>query len=301
MKRFWEKRWLPFLALIPFLLYAAAAVWTSTRNVSQLPVLMYHHVSEDVASDMVISPARFEAHMTALKEHGWNSVTIRQLIEFGEQGTPLPDHPVLITFDDGYTSNLELAAPILERSGLNAVIFVIGINAGQSVYAHSGQPLDPPRFALEDARPYLESGVLEVESHTFDLHQRADYGYSGREGVLPLADEPEEAYRQVLASDCRQARRLLAQELGQQVTALAYPFGLVSKEADRIFGEEGIKVTVTSVFGPNQIRGGDPASLRMLNRYAITDNTSTQELLDLVNWHKETFGEKVLRHLGLEP
>lgn len=95
--------------------------------------------------------------MTALKEHGWNSVTIRQLIEFGEQGTPLPDHPVLITFDDGYTSNLELAAPILERYGLNAVIFVIGINAGQSVYAHSGQPLDPPRFALEDARPL--SGV----------------------------------------------------------------------------------------------------------------------------------------------
>ena len=60
-------------------------------------------------------------------------------------------------------------------------------------------------------------------------------------------------------------------------------------------------MTVTSVFGPNQIRGGDPASLRMLNRYAITDNPSTQELLDLVNWHKETFGEKVLRHLGLEP
>ena len=118
--------------------------------------------------------------------------------------------------------------------------------------------------------------------------------------MLPLADEPEEAYRQVLASDCRQARRLFAQELGQQVTALAYPFGLVSKEADRIFGEEGIKVTVTSVFGPNQIRGGDPASLRMLNRYAITDNTSTQELLDLVNWHKETFGEKVQSNLGQE-
>ena len=111
---------------------------------AQVPVLMYHHISEDVATDMVISPARFEAHMAALKEHGWNSVTIRQLIEFGEQGTPLPDHPVLITFDDGYTSNLELAAPILERHGLNAVIFVIGINAGQSVYAHSGQPLDPP-------------------------------------------------------------------------------------------------------------------------------------------------------------
>ena len=220
MKRFWKKRWLPLPVLIPLLLYAAAAVWTSTRNVSQLPVLMYHHISEDVATDMVISPARFEAHMAALKEHGWNSVTIRQLIEFGEQGTPLPDHPVLITFDDGYTSNLELAAPILERHGLNAVIFVIGINAGQSVYAHSGQPLDPPRFALKDVRPYLESGVLEVESHTFDLHQRADYGYSGREGVLPLAGEPEDAYRQVLAGDCRQARQLFAQELGQQVTAL---------------------------------------------------------------------------------
>ena len=75
MKRFWKKRWLPLPVLIPLLLYAAAAVWTSTRNVSQLPVLMYHHISEDVATDMVISPARFEAHMAALKEHGWNSVT----------------------------------------------------------------------------------------------------------------------------------------------------------------------------------------------------------------------------------
>lgn len=191
MKRFWEKRWLPFLALIPFLLYAAAAVWTSTRNVSQLPVLMYHHVSEDVASDMVISPARFEAHMTALKEHGWNSVTIRQLIEFGEQGTPLPDHPVLITFDDGYTSNLELAAPILERYGLNAVIFVIGINAGRASMPTRASPWTRPASPWRTPGPYLESGVLEVESHTFDLHQRADYGYSGREGVLPLADEPE--------------------------------------------------------------------------------------------------------------
>ena len=62
MKRFWKKRWLPLPVLIPLLLYAAAAVWTSTRNVSQLPVLMYHHISEDVATDMVISPARFEAH-----------------------------------------------------------------------------------------------------------------------------------------------------------------------------------------------------------------------------------------------
>ena len=46
MKRFWKKRWLPLPVLIPLLLYAAAAVWTSTRNVSQLPVLMYHHISE---------------------------------------------------------------------------------------------------------------------------------------------------------------------------------------------------------------------------------------------------------------
>ena len=69
MKRFWKKRWLPLPVLIPLLLYAAAAVWTSTRNVSQLPVLMYHHISEDGATDMVISPARFAAHLAALKEH----------------------------------------------------------------------------------------------------------------------------------------------------------------------------------------------------------------------------------------
>ena len=177
-----EKRWLPLPVLIPLLLYAAAAVWTSTRNVSQLPVLMYHHISEDVATDMVISPARFEAHMAALKEHGWNSVTIRQLIEFGEQGPRSPDHPVLITFDDGYTSNLELAAPHPGAPWPERRHLCHRDQRRAERLCPLGPALDPPRFALKDVRPYLESGVLEVESHTFDLHQRADYGYSGREG-----------------------------------------------------------------------------------------------------------------------
>ena len=144
--------------------------------------------------------------------------------------------------------------------------------------------------------------MLEVESHTFDLHQRADYGYSGREGVLPPGGRAGGCLPPGPRRRLPSGRQLFAQELGQQVTALAYPFGLVSQEADRIFGEEGIKVTVTSVFGPNQIRGGDPASLRMLNRYAITDNTSTQELLDLVNWHKgDLLGKRSCAIWGWSP
>ena len=294
-------RLLILLALAAALVLSGLGLWVAGRGPSsQLPVLMYHHLAPTAGSNMVVTPGAFEQQMAALAQNGWHSVTTQQLIDYADKGTPLPEKAVLITFDDGYTSNLELAGSVLERYGLNAVIFVIGINAGQAVYAHSGQPLDPPRFALEEARPYLDSGVLELQSHTYDMHQLESYGFSGRDGVLPLEGESQEEYAQALAADCQKERDLFQEHLGQEITALAYPFGFHCQQAEEILTREGIRLTVTTQSGPNQIRAGDPASIRLLNRYTITDQTSQEELLGLLNWRQETFFEKVLRHLGVE-
>ena len=247
----------------------------------RLPVLMYHHIGEGT-SDMTVSPERFEEQMAALAENGWHSVTIPQLTAFVDHGVPLPSKPVLITFDDGYASNLEFAAPVLERYGMSAVIFVIGINAGRDTYLHTGEPLLPERFALEDAAVLCDSGVLEIQSHTFDLHQLDRYGISGRNGVLPLPGEPEEDYRRVLAEDFRKEQALFAGHLGTAVTALAYPFGLCCDGAEEVFSGLGVRVTFTTTPGINRIRRNAPETLHRLCRYTITDRMAAGDLLWLL-------------------
>lgn len=269
------------LALLAFgILCAILALYP--RSVS-LPVLMYHHIDQDVSSDMTVSPARFEEQIAALTQDGWHSITIAQLIDFVDHGTPLPPKPVLITFDDGYASNLELAAPILERYGQHGIIFVIGINAGQTHYPHTGQPLTPARFALEDAVPYLESGALELQSHTFDLHQRASYGISGREGVLPLPQETEDAYRQILFRDTEKQQALFHTHLGTAITALAYPFGFSCPQSDQIFSTLGIRATFTTTPGTNMVYKNKPKTLHLMSRYTITDRMAAEDILWLLS------------------
>ena len=69
-----------------------------------LPIVMYHGLSEDPAAwgDYVISPAQFEADLRYLREQGYTTVTVADLLAYVDEGTALPERPVMLTFDDGY-------------------------------------------------------------------------------------------------------------------------------------------------------------------------------------------------------
>lgn len=244
-----------------------------------LPVLMYHHFDQESTLSTVVSVDRFREQMTALRDAGYHAVTLSQVLAYAREGAALPDKPVLITMDDGYTSNLTLAAPILEELGMCATVFVIGVNEGETVYVHSGEPLTPPRFSYEEAAPWVEKGVLDLQSHTYDLHQLSSYGYSGRDGVLPLEGESDEAYQAVLREDAAQFRQRREDRAATDLVALAYPFGYWSEEADRLLEEEGFLLTFTIQERTNYLRAGDMSSLRLLGRYNVTDSTSGAALI----------------------
>ncbi len=296
-----RKRLLVVVSAVVLILGVSVALYVRAlrKDTVPLPVLMYHHLDQVAGNDWVVTPEQFETQMRTISENGWHSVTVDQLIACVDEGAALPEKPVLITFDDGYTSNLEIAAPILEKYGLHGVIFVVGINAGQQYYAHTGEPLTPPRFALEEAREWIDRGVIELASHTYDMHQDASQGWSGHDGVLAKEDESEEEYRQKLTDDMEKERALFREKLGIGFQAFSFPFGFFNEKADEILKSEGIRLTVTTNYAPNLIRKGDPDSLHLLNRYTITDRTTPEELLGLLNWKKGDIVEKVLRHLGI--
>jgi peptidoglycan/xylan/chitin deacetylase (PgdA/CDA1 family) len=98
------------------------------RPAQALPILAYHRVFDvppGYPFDTGVidcTPAAFDEQMATLRRH-FSVVGIDEVLAF-VAGEPLPPNPVMITFDDGYVDNHNLALPILRRHGIRAVFFV---------------------------------------------------------------------------------------------------------------------------------------------------------------------------------
>jgi peptidoglycan/xylan/chitin deacetylase (PgdA/CDA1 family) len=178
---------------------------------SALRVLMYHKVNDTRHNSVTVPPALFDRQMGALASLGYEVVSLDEAIAHYTLGAPLPLHPVMLTFDDGYEDNLRHALPILERHGYPATLFV--------PIAFVGDPLPLPherRLRAEGiTNPVLDwDGVLELERRGVRIES---HGISHR----PLADlDLGDAAREILVS-----KRRLEEVLGRRVSAFAYVKG----------------------------------------------------------------------------
>ena len=125
-----------------------------------LPILMYHHVMNPSAADseltrgLTVDPASFEAQLSYLQQQGYQSVSMRQLFGALYYGEPLPNKPVLLTFDDGYADNYFQAAPVLEKYGFTGIFYIITGLVGSEGYMSWEQVLE------------LEQKGMEIGAHT---------------------------------------------------------------------------------------------------------------------------------------
>ena len=117
-----------------FLIFSVLHFWfaasVSAEQVQGIPVLLYHHVTDQEPSGpLTVSPKEFKRQLTLLRTHGFQTISLAQLGSFmrGEQ-IRLPFRPILITFDDGHADNFFQAFPALKEVGYSAAIFMVGIN-----------------------------------------------------------------------------------------------------------------------------------------------------------------------------
>jgi peptidoglycan/xylan/chitin deacetylase (PgdA/CDA1 family) len=93
-----------------------------------LPVLTFHRVTGGgqgyLFDDGVVdsTPEDFAHQMQLVADH-FRPVSIEEVRRY-VQGGALPNNPLLVTFDDGYRDNYEVALPILRRLGIPAVFFI---------------------------------------------------------------------------------------------------------------------------------------------------------------------------------
>jgi len=96
-------------------------------------VLAYHRVASPPQDPqlMCVSPAHFAEHLRLMRQAG-ECVTLRDLVRWGAVGH-VPRRAIVVTFDDGYADNLEVAEPLLRAAGVPATVFVAsgGLDVGR--------------------------------------------------------------------------------------------------------------------------------------------------------------------------
>lgn len=234
----------------------------------KLPVLMYHHVVEDgqECNDMTVTVSRLREDLQWLKDNGYTTVLPRELAA----GEALPKKPVLITFDDGYRSNYDLAFPLFQEFEAKAVISVM-------VYMPDHAASDFITWAM--CREMSETGLVEIGSHSYALHNLDERGGSfdpeGINGIQRAPEETDGEFQTRVLDDIRLSYDLIAEKLEQPPAFFAYPFGLTEPDADGLI-QELFPVTAVTTPKTADLSGG----LYNLPRYTVTMGKSLDSILN---------------------
>ncbi|MEU7645492.1 polysaccharide deacetylase family protein [Streptomyces huasconensis] len=183
----------------------------------RVPILMYHSVARlpnAATHDLSVAPDAFARQMEVLGERGFTPLTTAQLAAaWRSPGGPLPDRPVLITFDDGYEGVHRHALPVLARHGFASTLFV---STGWLRGEHdTGGGLDL-MLDWDQVRELAAAGT-EIGGHSH-THPELDQ----------LGDEE-------LRTELGRCRDIVADELGAPPASFAYPYGYSSRRVrDRV-------------------------------------------------------------------
>jgi peptidoglycan/xylan/chitin deacetylase (PgdA/CDA1 family) len=141
---------------------ARDAVIPPGRSTVQVPILMYHYIrvppsyeGDRIGWGLSTSPTDFRQQMDYLDQHGYHPITLTDLRAYLNGKRPLPDRPVVLTFDDGYADLYTQAFPVLKRHHFKAVAYIVSGFVGRT-----GENVSPDQVREMDAYG------IEIGAHT---------------------------------------------------------------------------------------------------------------------------------------
>ncbi|WP_018923006.1 polysaccharide deacetylase family protein [Salsuginibacillus kocurii] len=230
-----------------------------------ITVLMYHHFDDDeeAASSVTVPTERFEDQLEALQEEGYETITEEKLAAFyNGEDVDMPEKPLVITIDDGYESNYEIAYPLLDEMEMHATIYVVTSYRGET-------PGSNPHFGWDEAAEMAESEYIDIQNHSHDLHHYVET--EDGEGA-PLINqkvvdgelESEEEYMERIIEDFETSEELIEEHVGNEVFTYTYPFGAFNEDVVEIGKERGYELMYTVREGINT-EDTSPYELQRIN------------------------------------
>lgn len=261
------------LLTIPF---KTVPVLSEQKSV-ELPVVMYHQLtkSESRAGRYVLTLEQFEKDLVYLKEKGYKTVTVRQLLDFSMGKITLPEKSVMITFDDGCETLYSYALPLLEKYGFTAVGFIVGAYT-DSYSEINDHNLNYSSLTWSEIKELCNGGVIDIQSHTYDLHKNT----GNRSGLKMKKSETLEQYSEFLTADAVKMKEKMYENTGKIPIAIAYPFGSYSKESAAILKKCGIEMAFTCEEKINIIKKAESEWLFGLGRYNRPEGISSESFFE---------------------
>lgn len=252
----------------------------SKTNSVQLPIIMYHGLTKDIKkqNEYFISPSTFENDLQYLKDNGFTTITMAQLIEYVYNKNPLPKKPILLSFDDGFYNNYLYAYPLLKKYNQKAIISIIGsqtdryslIKIMNSYYSY---------LTWDQINEMIISGHIEIQNHTYEMHTYNN----GRKGCADKTGETFETYKEIFTEDIGLLQQRITDYTGTTPNTIAYPFGHYTKNSEKVIKEMGFKASLTCCQKLNVI-SHNPECLYMLGRFLRPPEKSSdcffKEILD---------------------
>lgn len=234
---------------------------------ANMPILMYHDLNDGTqpCNSMTVTAARMEADLKWLSDNGYTTVLPRELAA----GVPLPDKPVMITFDDGYRSNYDILFPLLKKYDMKASISIV-VSATDKGSEHA--------LTWDMCREMTDSGLVEIDSHTYDLHNPDScgaYKNEGDNGIQRHRWEGLRSYNSRVIDDIIKSYDRIQKETGQPPSMLAYPYGISDRTA-LIYVHHYFPVTVVTGYKTADLRHG----LHELTRFSVNMENTPEAVIN---------------------
>ncbi len=245
----------------------------------QLPILMYHSVLKDPqrTGKYTITPKKLEEDILHLKANGYETVSLKQVVSYVYHSEPLPEKPVLITFDDGMYNNLEYVLPILEKQNACAVFAVVGSYTDE----YSESNVTNPNYSYLrwcDINELMETGRVEFASHSYNLHNIS----TKRRGTAKNKGESSLDFISLFHEDTQKMQSAFKANCIYAPFSYAYPLGNFSTESERVLKKTGFLASFSCIEGINIITQGDADCLYLLKRYNRDGRLTTEKFFQKI-------------------
>jgi poly-beta-1,6-N-acetyl-D-glucosamine N-deacetylase len=280
-----------FLLILLLLLPLQVPSWAQDMKPGEFLVLTYHAVlpKASLSDPYTLSQDLFAEQMEYLRAHGFQPVSLEDILKARLGQRKLPAKPVLLCFDDAYLSYHHFVVPLLKKYGFPSVLAVVG-----RFMENPPQGLSETLMTWKQIRELATQKGIEVASHSYDLHKDLPYNPQGNVGpavALRAYDqrtktyETEETYRTRIRDDFEIQKTLFRRELRFIPRAIVWPYGWHTAISRNIAREAGFPVGFTTEEGYAHLD-----RLDMINRNLVRNGP----MMEFIKMVKNPNGDRPL-------
>jgi poly-beta-1,6-N-acetyl-D-glucosamine N-deacetylase len=247
-----------------------------------------------------LSLNNFAAHLAWLKNNHYRVISVQDLVDSAAGHKDLPSKAVMLTFDDGYQSFYTRVFPLLKKYRYPATLALVGS------WMEEQRVEDRPKTSLltwSQVREVVASGLVEIASHSYDLHHGITANPQGDEQSAVTSHlydkeydeyENDEIYQKRIYDHIGKSTDFIFQNLGIRPRVMVWPYGEYNAVAVDAAKKAGMMITMGLQDGHNTL-----ADISVIKRLIIDENPDAEQFSQIVTKQRLSRALRVV-HLDMD-